>query len=118
MTSSKPPDEGSGLDALVEAAQNDSNPPPTRSVGGDGGNLELWEDAWIPPRNVQSGPCPACASRNVVPIIHGKPTPQAEAAARLGWATLGGCMVWPEKPIWHCHACKHEFGMMKELEDQ
>jgi DNA-directed RNA polymerase subunit RPC12/RpoP len=65
----------------------------------------------------QAALCPACGSRDVVPVIHGMPDDEAEAAARRGEVVLGGCMIWPEKPIWHCRACEREFGMMKELEN-
>lgn len=58
--------------------------------------------------------CPACGSRDVVPVIHGMPDDEAQAAARRGEVELGGCLVWPRKPDRHCRACGHEFGTVTE----
>ncbi|HEY6559929.1 MAG TPA: hypothetical protein VI072_21745 [Polyangiaceae bacterium] len=65
-------------------------------------------------RKTSTAPCPSCGSPDVVRVIHGMPDEEAEAAARRGEVVLGGCLVWPGKPDWHCRACEHEFGTRKE----
>lgn len=63
------------------------------------------------PRSEQR--CPACGASDVVPIVSGMPSRETEAAALRGEVVLGGCLVWPGKPTWHCRACGHEFGAVK-----
>jgi len=56
--------------------------------------------------------CPACGSTEVVPILFGYPTREAELAAERGEIVLGGCMVRGDgsDPEWACRGCGKEFG--------
>jgi len=42
------------------------------------------------------GKCQHCG-REIVPVVHGMPTPEAEQAAREGRAILGGCCVFGDE---------------------
>ena len=53
--------------------------------------------------------CPKCSSKNIIPIVFGLPGPELEAEAMAGKVSLGGCIVSPDDPEWHCRDCKHEW---------
>ncbi len=53
--------------------------------------------------------CPKCKSINVIPIVYGLPTPEAEEEAKKGLFKLGGCIVSEESPKWHCKNCGYEW---------
>ena len=42
--------------------------------------------------------CPRCESRNVVPIIYGKPGCELVEESAAGRVALGGCVVFREAP--------------------
>ena len=62
-----------------------------------GGNMET------------SATCPRCNSQGVIPILYGLPGPEMTQDSIAGRVKLGGCMVWPEAPDWHCARCAHEW---------
>jgi hypothetical protein len=53
--------------------------------------------------------CPACGSREVVPILYGYPEPEAISEAAKGALTLGGCCVGDDDPRKHCRDCGEDF---------
>lgn len=62
--------------------------------------------------------CPKCLSKAVVPILYGMPTEEAWKASKKGKFVLGGCVISPESPKWHCKTCKYRFGKeMPSVED-
>ena len=52
--------------------------------------------------------CPRCGSTNVVPIVHGLPTAEADEEAKRGEMVLGGCCFSTKFPNRHCQDCAHE----------
>ena len=64
-----------------------------------------------PPR-MQPPPCPTCASADVIPILWGEPSPEAEEDAKAGRIILAGCVVCDDDPEWHCKRCGKDFGRM------
>jgi hypothetical protein len=50
-------------------------------------------------------PCPACGSRDAVPIAYGYPSHEMFEAERRGELVLGGCLIGPESPAYQCRAC-------------
>lgn len=82
-------------------------------VGFDALELWCWPDG-DPPRRITAEElsvprrlrrCRACGSTEVVRIVHGEPTEEAEAAATRGEVALGGCLVWEGQPNWVCRRC-------------
>jgi hypothetical protein len=60
-------------------------------------------------------PYPRCAASGaVVPIVYGLPIPATFEAARRGEVRLGGCVVFPDLPAWHCQRCAVSFGRLAE----
>ena len=53
--------------------------------------------------------CPRCHSDEVLPIAYGMPSPELVEESTAGRVKLGGCVIWPESPEWHCVACGHEW---------
>lgn len=56
--------------------------------------------------------CPKCGSKNVASILYGLPMFGEELERQLegGEDTLDGCIVTGDNPIWHCSACRHQWG--------
>ncbi len=61
--------------------------------------------------------CPQCESENTVPILWGYPSPETmeefEQSMEQGIPppyALGGRVVEPDSPIWHCNECGHQWG--------
>jgi hypothetical protein len=52
--------------------------------------------------------CPNCRSTEVVRIVYGLPTEEAEQAALRGEVILGGCIVEPGQPTHRCLECDTE----------
>ncbi len=51
--------------------------------------------------------CPACGSKeSVIPIGYGMPGKEMMDRAERGEILLGGCVVEPNSPRWHCKSCK------------
>ena len=53
--------------------------------------------------------CPRCHSDEVIPIVYGMPAPDVVEESRAGRVALGGHVLGPEAPDWHCVACGHEW---------
>lgn len=53
--------------------------------------------------------CPKCSSDMVIPIEYGMPSPEMQEEYNAGKIQLGGCMVDPKNPEWHCKRCKHRW---------
>ena len=51
--------------------------------------------------------CPDCGSDAVQRIVYGYPSEETLERAGRGEFQLGGCIVTPENPDWHCKACDH-----------
>lgn len=60
-------------------------------------------------------PCTVCSSLDVIPWVYGEPTHLAGEAAARGELMIGGCLIWPERPKWHCKACGKDFGAVGEM---
>jgi hypothetical protein len=54
-------------------------------------------------RNVP--PCPNCAGTDVRPIAYGLPGAEMAEDAARGKIKLGGCIVMPGNPDFHCNSC-------------
>lgn len=50
-------------------------------------------------------PCPACGSREVIPILYGLPGFELSEAAERGEVVLGGCLIGDESPDYECRGC-------------
>jgi len=50
-------------------------------------------------------PCPACGSRDAVPIAYGYPSSDLWEAEQRGEVVLGGCLIGPESPASECGSC-------------
>jgi hypothetical protein len=67
--------------------------------------LALWMRVPIVPM------CPNCGRNNdVIRIAYGLAGPKMLARAQAGEIKLGGCMVSPDSPKWHCKKCGREWG--------
>jgi hypothetical protein len=53
--------------------------------------------------------CPVCGSHDVVPIMYGLPSPEAEEDAMNGKVVLGGCVVEENSPTLYCKSCEHNW---------
>ncbi|MGH7824858.1 MAG: hypothetical protein ACREQ7_06740 [Candidatus Binatia bacterium] len=49
--------------------------------------------------------CPECGSADIVPIIHGVPTPAQNKALKKGKAVLANREEWEGMAEWYCKAC-------------
>ena len=49
--------------------------------------------------------CPKCGAVEVLEIVYGKPTAEAQIRADRGEFELGGCIVTPDDPNRVCTAC-------------
>lgn len=56
--------------------------------------------------------CPACGEANTARIMYGLPSFDQELGESLstGEVVLGGCVLSPDNPKWHCNLCHHEWG--------
>lgn len=54
--------------------------------------------------------CPHCGSLKTIPIKYGMATYEAALLEEQGKVKLGGCEVYPERPIRWCPRCKRSFG--------
>lgn len=52
--------------------------------------------------------CPECDEK-CLPIQYGLPSGSMFKKAERGKVWLGGCMIWPDNPKWHCPECDREF---------
>jgi ribosomal protein S27AE len=53
--------------------------------------------------------CPRCHSDEVLPIAYGLPSPEMIEESTAGRVKLGGSVIWPESPDWHCARCGYEW---------
>ena len=53
--------------------------------------------------------CPRCHSDEVLSITYRMPSPEMIEESIAGRVALGGCVIWPEAPDWHCARCRHEW---------
>ncbi len=53
--------------------------------------------------------CPKCESFDVIPILYGLPSKEAELLKKEGKVEFGGCKVVEYYPKWHCKSCEKEF---------
>lgn len=53
--------------------------------------------------------CPACGSRERVPIVFGYPGSEMFEDSEKGKIVLGGCVVGGDDPTWHCSACGRQW---------
>jgi hypothetical protein len=54
-------------------------------------------------------PCPGCGAAETIPVMYGYPSYQAFQQQEAGLIMLGGCLVDPDNPDWHCKVCCHEW---------
>ncbi|SIS46143.1 hypothetical protein [Salimicrobium flavidum] len=53
--------------------------------------------------------CTRCGSLNTMPIMYGEPSYEAFLESEQGKFKLGGCMVSPTSPEYHCRECGNEW---------
>ena len=53
--------------------------------------------------------CPACDSTNVIPIVYGEPDSYLALEADETKVLLGGCVIMPNSPEYHCRNCENEW---------
>ena len=53
--------------------------------------------------------CPRCGSEDVLPIVYGYPGPELDEESLAGRVVLGGCLVGPDSPEFHCKVCEHDW---------
>ena len=53
--------------------------------------------------------CPRCGERSPVRIVYGYPMGDMIEASERGEIVLGGCMMSPQSPSWHCRRCGREW---------
>jgi hypothetical protein len=78
----------------------------------DGGFTEPVEAAiQLETQAGRRSPCPNCGSRSIASIMYGYPMPGVfdEPEVGAGEHVLGGCCIWPEMPMFRCHACGYEW---------
>ena len=51
-------------------------------------------------------PCPACGSHTTIPIVYGLIYDAWDAVNR-GELELGGCVVYPDRPLHRCRTCQY-----------
>ncbi len=49
--------------------------------------------------------CPFCDGSDLAEIVYGLPEESLREAAARGEVQLGGCIVGPDNPDWHCRSC-------------
>jgi hypothetical protein len=64
--------------------------------------------------------CPRCGSQRVAPILYGLPAfnERLNAALREKRIVLGGCLVGPDNPVFHCNACSTEWGRLGDAAER
>lgn len=55
--------------------------------------------------------CPECGTETI-PIVYGLPGAGLMKKAKKGKIRLGGCVIYPGAPTWHCPQCDNEFGSL------
>ena len=53
--------------------------------------------------------CPACGSKDVIPIQYGYPGPEMYKEYEEGKIFLGGCCIDIGNPGWYCRDCEHKW---------
>lgn len=53
--------------------------------------------------------CPRCRAADPVRILYGLPAPDTFRDAQLGRISLGGCVIYPDRPDWRCRSCGHSW---------
>ena len=56
--------------------------------------------------------CPKCNSDKIAKILYGLMTPEMLEKYEKRYkvdAVMGGCIVMPDNPKWHCKDCEHEW---------
>ncbi len=53
--------------------------------------------------------CPRCGEGPAVPVVYGYPAPETAECAKRREIALGGCVLEPGAPQWHCWACGHSW---------
>ncbi|MFC0014134.1 MULTISPECIES: hypothetical protein [Allobacillus] len=59
--------------------------------------------------------CPACDSTDVIPIVYGEPDSYLAMESDEGKVLLGGCVVMPNSPEYHCRICDNEWNREKSI---
>lgn len=63
---------------------------------------------------MSSPTCPTCGAPSVR-IAYGFPGPKLVEEVRAGRAVSGGCVLYPDRPIWQCSGPEHHrFGRYDE----
>ena len=53
--------------------------------------------------------CPQCGSEEYIPIVYGRPGTELQEKAERGEVILGGCIVTPDRNLFHCKECGTEY---------
>ena len=53
--------------------------------------------------------CPQCGSEEYIPIVDGRPGTELQEKAERGEVILGGCIVTPDRNLFHCKECGTEY---------
>jgi transposase-like protein len=60
--------------------------------------------------------CPKCGAERIAEIMYGLPnfdSPSLHKKLDSGQVVLGGCVLMGSNPRWHCHDCKHKWGVFR-----
>ncbi|TFE01560.1 hypothetical protein [Jeotgalibacillus salarius] len=60
--------------------------------------------------------CPSCRAKKTINISYGEPTYETVLKADEGLIKLGGCVVLPDAPVYHCKKCGHEWTKEQAIE--
>lgn len=89
-------------------------------IGNDGFKffIVLFMFSGFMPKKVQ---CPACKTEvNLVRVIYGYPSQEAQKLAEKNEVVLGGCLVDERNPLYACSVCKTElpeYGTLKDMQE-
>lgn len=61
--------------------------------------------------------CPSCSQHTGVDIFYGEPSIEVAKQVRLGEITLGGCVIEPNQPTYHCLSCGFEWDKTRQFEE-
>lgn len=64
--------------------------------------------------NMSNEKCSHCSSHDTSEILYGLPAFSMSLEKRLEAheIVLGGCCIDEDSPVYHCHACKKDFGKL------
>ena len=61
--------------------------------------------------------CPSCNQETGVDIVYGMPGEETALKAEQGEIVLGGCVIEPNQPNYHCVSCGFEWDRTRQFEE-